>query len=269
MLIDTHCHLDFDAYDADRADIVARAIASGVTRIVNPATDADTGAAALALAAVYPGVYAAAGIHPNSTASYLPGDLEVIEGQAQQPKAVAIGEIGLDYYRDWSPKDRQRVAFEDQLALAAQLELPVIIHNRQADDDVLAILAAWIPTLPQHLRMRPGVLHSFSAPRAVAEKALALGFYLGFTGPITFKNADSLRSVAAAVPLDRLLTETDGPFLTPHPFRGKRNEPAYVTYVAERLAALHNVPDDVMRDTTRRNAERLFNLPAEAPVGAP
>jgi TatD DNase family protein len=267
MLIDTHCHLDFNAYDADRADTIARAIASGVTRIVNPATDADTGAAALSLAAAYPGVYAAAGIHPNSTASYQPGDLAVIEVQARQPKVVAIGEIGLDYYRDWSSKDRQRAAFEDQLALAAQLELPVIIHNREAGDDVLAILAAWIPTLPERLRTRPGVLHSFSAPRAVADKALELGFYLGFTGPITFKNADSLRSIVAAVPLDRLLTETDGPFLAPHPFRGKRNEPAYVTYIAERLAALHNVPDEVMGEITRHNAERLFNLPAESPVG--
>ena len=268
MLIDTHCHLDFNAYDDDRADIIARAIASGVTRIVNPATDAGTGAAALALVAAYPGVYAAAGIHPNSTASYQPGDLAVIEVQARQPKAVAIGEIGLDYYRNWSPKDRQRAAFEDQLALAAQLKLPVIIHNREADDDLLAILTAWIPTLPERLRTRPGVLHSFSAPRAVAEKALELGFCLGFTGPITFKNADSLRSIAAAVPLDRLLTETDGPFLTPHPFRGKRNEPAYLTYIAERLAAIHNIPHDVMCETTRRNAERLFSLPAETSVGA-
>jgi TatD DNase family protein len=266
MLIDTHCHLDFDAYDADRAIVVTRAIASGVTRIVNPAIDADTGAKALALAAAYPGVYASAGIHPNSSASYRPGDLDVIRAQAGQPKVVAIGEIGLDYYRDRSPKDRQRAAFEDQLALAARLGLPVIVHNREADDDVLAILAAWLPTLPERLRTRPGVLHSFSAPRAVADKALELGFYLGFTGPITFKNADDLRSVAAAVPLDRLLTETDGPFLTPHPFRGKRNEPAYVTTIAERLAVLHNVPDGVMHEATRRNAERLFDLPVESPV---
>jgi TatD DNase family protein len=267
MLIDTHCHLDFDAYDTDRADVVAHAIASGVTRIVNPATDAETGAAALALATAYPGVYAAVGVHPNSTASYQPADLETIDAQARHPKAVAIGEIGLDYYRDWSPKDRQRAAFEDQLALAAQLKLPVIIHNREADDDLLAILTLWTPTLPKPLRARPGVLHSFSAPRTVAEKALELGFYLGFTGPITFKNADNLRSIAAAVPLDRLLTETDGPFLTPHPFRGKRNEPAYVTIIAERLAALHNIPDDVMCEATRRNAERLFDLPAETPAG--
>ncbi len=264
MLIDTHCHLDFDAYDADRADVIARAAAQGVTRIVNPATDAASGAAALALADVYPGIFVAVGIHPNSTAEFTPADLDGIAQQAQHTHVhthvVAIGEIGLDYYRDWSPRAQQRLAFEQQLELAARLELPVIIHNREASADVLAVLAAWVPTLPDSLRERPGVLHSFSAPRAAAEQALALGFYLGFTGPITYKNADALRSVAAAAPLDRLLVETDGPFLTPHPHRGKRNEPAYVAYVAERLAALHNVSNEALAAATTQNAERLFGL---------
>lgn len=260
MLIDTHCHLDFDAYDTDRADVIARAAAQGVTRVVNPATDAASGAAALALADVYPGIFVAVGIHPNSTAEFTPADLDGIAQQAQHTHVVAIGEIGLDYYRDWSPRAQQRLAFEQQLELAARLELPVIIHNREASDDVLAVLAAWVPTLPDSLRERPGVLHSFSAPRAAAEQALALGFYLGFTGPITYKNADALRSVAAAAPLDRLLVETDGPFLTPHPHRGKRNEPAYVAYVAERLAALHNVSNEALAAATTQNAERLFGL---------
>src|SRR5262249_30248543 len=161
---------------------------------------------------------------PNSTANYTERDLEAIEAQAKNPKVVAIGEIGLDYYRDWSPKDRQRRAFEQQLELATRRRLPVIIHNREASDDVIAVLAAWVATLSDELKTRPGVLHSFSAPRAIAEKALALGFYLGFTGPLTYKNADELRSIAAAVPLDRVLVETDGPFLTPTPYRGKRNE---------------------------------------------
>ncbi len=260
MLIDTHCHLDFDQYDADRAEVIARAAASGVTRIINPATDAQTGAAALQLADAFPGVYAAVGIHPNSTASYRLADLQTIEEQAGQTKAVAIGEIGLDYYRDWSPKEQQRVAFEQQLALAARLELPIIVHNRDASDDILAILAAWTPTLPESLRNRPGVLHSFSASRQAAERALDRGFYLGFTGPITYKNADELRSIAAAIPLDRVLVETDGPFLTPHPYRGKRNEPGYVAYVAARLAALHNISEDECQAITTRNAERLFAL---------
>lgn len=260
-LIDTHCHLNFESYDPDRAEVVARAIAAGVTRIINPATDVESGAAAFALTRAYPGLYAAAGIHPNSTANYEPGDLTTIESQARRPKVVAIGEIGLDYYRDWSPKEKQRAAFEDQLALAARLGLPVIIHNREAHDDVIAVLSSWVATLPADLRARPGVLHSFSAPRAIAEKALALGFYLGFTGPITYKNADDLRAVAEAVPEDRLLIETDGPFLTPQKHRGQRNEPAYVAYVAERLAALRNVSTAVIHEATTRNAERLFRLP--------
>ena len=261
MLVDTHCHLDSDDYDADRADVIARAAANGVTRIINPAVDVASGKAALALTANYPGLYAAVGIHPNSTADIDDKALAAVEAQARNAKVVAIGEIGLDYYRDWSPKEKQRIAFEQQLTLAAQLELPVIIHNREASDDVMAVLAAWVPTLPLPLRDRPGVLHSFSAPRAAAEKALSLGFYLGFTGPVTYRNADDLRSIAASVPLDRLLVETDGPYLTPQQHRGKRNEPAYVRLTAERLAALRAMPDEVLEEATTQNAERLFKLP--------
>ena len=261
MLVDTHCHLDSDDYDADRADVIARAAANGVTRIINPAVDVASGKAVLALTASYPALYAAVGIHPNSTANIDDKALAAVEAQARNAKVVAIGEIGLDYYRDWSPKEKQRIAFEQQLTLAAQLELPVIIHNREASDDVMAVLAAWVPTLPLSLRDRPGVLHSFSAPRAAAEKALALGFYLGFTGPVTYKNADDLRSIAAAVPLDRLLVETDGPYLTPQQHRGQRNEPAYVRFTAERLAALRAMPDEALEEATTQNAERLFKLP--------
>src|SRR5579859_7195574 len=178
MLIDTHCHLDFEQYHNDLAEVIARAADVGVTRIINPATDVQTGADALGLSAKYPNVYVAVGIHPNSTAKYADVDLRAVEAQASDPKVVAIGEIGLDYYRDWSPKDQQRRAFEQQLALAARLGLPVIIHNREASYDVLAILADWVPTLPDSLRDRPGVLHSFSAPRSAADKALSLGFFL-------------------------------------------------------------------------------------------
>jgi TatD DNase family protein len=260
MLIDTHCHLDFDAYDSDRPAVIERAAAVGVTRIINPATDRQTGAAALALAAAHPGVYAAVGMHPNSTAAYTPADLGWITEQAAAPKVVAIGEIGLDYHWDASPKPVQWQAFEDQLALAARLGLPVIIHNREAGEDVLRILTAWVATLPEALRDRPGVLHSFSAPLQIAEQALALGFCLGFTGPITYKNAHDVRLVASATPLDRLLIETDGPYLTPQQHRGSRNEPAYVRFVAERLAALHNCTDAEIAALTTANAERLFGL---------
>jgi TatD DNase family protein len=263
MLVDTHCHLDFDAYDADRDEVVVRAAERGVTRILNPATDLGSGAAAIRLAERYPGVYAAVGVHPNSTAQVTAAILPDIEAQANYSKVVAIGEIGLDYYRDWSPKAQQRVMFESQLELAARLELPIIIHNREASDDVLAILAGWVPGLPPGLRDRPGVLHSFSATREAAERAVALGFYLGFTGPITYKNAQDTRLIAAGVPLDRVLVETDGPFLTPHPHRGQRNEPAHVTYIAERIAAERHLSVEDIHSATTANALRLFSKIAD------
>jgi TatD DNase family protein len=187
--------------------------------------------------------------------------LDAVKSLTGHDKVVAIGEIGLDYYWDKSPKAVQHHALKEQLALAARLELPVIIHNREASDDVMDILADWVATLPDSLKTRPGVLHSFSAPLAIAERAIELGFYIGFTGPITFKKADDLRSVAARMPLDKILVETDGPFLTPHPYRGKRNQPAYVKYVAQRIAALHQLPDAELFAQTTANAERLFNLP--------
>lgn len=257
-LIDTHCHLDFEMYDADRPDVLERAAAAGVARIVNPAIDAVTGAGILELAEAHPAIYAAVGIHPNSTAAYQPADLAAIEAQAGRARVVAIGEIGLDYYRDWSPPAQQRAAFEAQLDLAARRGLPVIIHNREASADVLAALKAWTAALPDALRARPGVLHSFAASWQDAETALDLGFYIGFTGPVTYKKANDLRQVAARTPLDRLLVETDGPFLPPHPYRGQRNEPAYVRFTAERLASLHSVTPDELAEATTRNALALF-----------
>ncbi|MBN8636228.1 MAG: TatD family hydrolase [Anaerolineae bacterium] len=263
MLIDTHCHLNFDGYDADREAVLRRAADAGVTRIIIPSVDLVTGQEGIDLAERYAGVFAAAGLHPNSTANFTDADLEAITAQAAHAKVVAIGEIGLDYHWDDSPKALQHRAFEAQLALAAKLELPVIIHNREASDDVLPILEAWAATLPPALKERPGVLHSFSAPPSIAERALAINFYLGFTGPVTYKNAEELRRVALAAPLDRMLVETDGPYLTPVPHRGKRNEPAYVALVADRIAALKGLTLDEFAAATTANAERLFRLPGQ------
>lgn len=263
-MIDTHCHLNFDAFDDDLDAVIARANTAGVTRMINPGVDEASSRAALELAAQHAGVYAAVGIHPNDTAHFSEDELSWVESLARLPKVVAIGEIGLDYHWDDSPKPMQFRAFEAQLALAARLELPVIIHNREASEDVIAILEMWARDLPPALRERAGVLHSYSALGAVAERALAAGFYLGFTGPITFKNADELRRVAAGVPLDRILVETDAPFLTPTPHRGKRNEPAYIPLIVERLAALKTISKDEMAAATTANAERLFRLPPEA-----
>lgn len=261
-LIDTHCHVNFASYDEDRAAVIQRSIQANVTRIIIPATDLLTSQQAIDLSVDYTGIYAAVGVHPNSTAAFDPGNIEALKAMAQREKVIAIGEIGLDYYWDDSPEAMQKRAFEQQLELAAKLELPVIIHNRDASDDVMAILEAWVKTLPESLKHRPGVMHSFSAPLEIAERALSAGFYLGFTGPITFKKAEDLRRIAAAVPTDRLLVETDGPFLTPHPFRGKRNEPAYIPLIVDRLAALHHMPANDMGRMTTENAERLFLLSA-------
>jgi TatD DNase family protein len=260
-LIDTHCHINFDSYDEDRAQVLSRAAEAGVARIINPAIDLNTSRQIIELATQHEGLFAAVGIHPNSAADFEPSMIKTLEELASAPKVVAIGEIGLDYYRDRSPKTAQMAAFEGQLDLAARLGLPVIIHNREASDDVMAALETWARGLPPSLAERPGVMHSFSAPEAIAKRALDAGFYLGFTGPITYKNADSLRHIAATVPLDRLLVETDGPFLTPTPYRGKRNEPAYIPIMVERLASLKLISNAEMARVTTENAVRLFNLP--------
>lgn len=261
-MMDTHCHLNFDSYDEDRAEVIQSAAAAGVSRILIPAVDLETSQEAIDIAQEHPGrIFAAVGVHPNSTADFDASTLMQVEALSNQAGVVSIGEIGLDYYWDKSPKEKQIEAFKEQLALAASRELPVIIHNREASEDVLKILEDWVKTLPDSLKVRPGVLHSFSAPAQFAERALAIGFYLGFTGPLTFKKANDLRQVAAKVPLDRLLVETDGPFLTPEPYRGKRNQPAYIPYIVDRLAALHGLTSDEMAQHTTQNAKRLFALP--------
>ena len=260
-LVDTHCHLNFRGYADDLGSVIQRASEAGVRHVIVPAIDLESCYEALALSEAYPGISCALGIHPNSTADADPSCIKLIRDWLRRDKVIAIGEIGLDYHWGKSPRHIQIEWFEMQLALAAEQRLPVIIHNREASADVLAILETWAPSLPDELRSRPGVLHSFSGNAAHAERALALGFYLGFTGPITFKKADELRAIAKSVPLDRFLIETDGPFLTPHPFRGKRNEPAYLQYINNKLAELHGIAPHQMARQTSINAQRLFALP--------
>jgi len=262
-LFDTHSHIDFEKFDADRDAMLKRAQAAGVGSIVIPAVDADSIRRALRLVQQYDWIYMAVGVHPNSTAGWSSyHELNNLRDWVQMggDKVVSIGEIGLDYHWDRSPKDIQAQAFRDQLALAKELKLPVIIHNRDASADTLPILEEWAKDLPPELEGRPGVLHSFSAPPRYAERALAAGFYLGFTGPVTYKNADDLRAVARRVPDDKLLIETDAPFLTPKPYRGKRNEPAYVQYVAEKLAEVRGISVEDLATQTTQNAYRLFGL---------
>lgn len=259
-LIDTHCHFNFEDYNQDRDQVWADSHAVGVRRMIIPAVDIQTAHEAIALAEKYEGIYVAVGIHPNSTAEFDEDVIPAIRELASHPKVISIGEIGLDYYWDKSPKSQQFRAFEAQLALARELELPVIIHNREASEDTLTILEKWAKDLPDSLKARPGVLHSFSGDVMIAKRALDIGFYLGFTGPITYKNADDMRRVAAITPLNRILVETDAPFLTPIPHRGKRNTPAYIPIMVDRLASLHNIPTEEMGRYTTENAVTLFKL---------
>jgi TatD DNase family protein len=254
MLIDTHCHLDFESFDTDRDEVLQRAAEAGVRRIIVPALDLQNCSSVLALAGQNSAVFAAVGVHPNSTADWNSSWPDQVRVFSNHDKVVAIGEIGLDYYWDASPKELQQKAFALQLNLAADLDLPVIIHNREASSDVIQLLSQ----SPLAGRERPGVLHSFSADWATAEAALEMGFYIGITGPVTFKKADQLRDVVARLPLERILVETDAPFLAPQQKRGKRNEPAFVTYVAEQIAVLHGLSKDEAATITTANALKLF-----------
>ncbi|HYO89953.1 MAG TPA: TatD family hydrolase [Candidatus Limnocylindrales bacterium] len=262
-LIDSHCHLNFDAFDDDRELVVSRARDAGVHRLILPAVDLLSSREGAALAHQYTGVYAAAGIHPNSSAEAIDSHWAELDELVSSGSFVAVGEIGLDYHWDTSPREAQFRALHAQLELAARHNLPVIIHNREASDDVIAVLETWAAVLTGDLATRPGVLHSFSASPEIAARALAAGFYLGFTGPVTYKTADELRRIAMDAPLDRILIETDSPFLTPTPYRGKRNEPAYVRLVAERIAALRGLTLAELAATTTANTERLFSLPPQ------
>jgi TatD DNase family protein len=267
-LSDTHCHLDFDAFDDDREATLDRAKRVGVNRILVPGIDLVSSRSAVSLAEAYLEVYAAVGVHPNDALKFDENTLTelrhlVFQGDAgRHPKIVAIGEIGLDYYRDRAPHQLQHKLFQYQLELAAELELPVVIHNRQASADILEIITAWQAGLQKNgspLAERPGVLHSFSGDLEIARRATEHNFYIGITGPVTFKNARELQEVVASAPLERLLIETDAPFLTPHPHRGQRNEPAHVHLVAEAIASLKSTTISVVSAQTSENARRLFN----------
>ncbi|MCW5873637.1 MAG: TatD family hydrolase [Anaerolineales bacterium] len=265
-LIDTHCHLDFDAFDNDRAEVIARAQEAGVEVMLNPSTDLANAHGVVALAQQHAAVYAAVGVHPNSSTQWSADSAAELRQLAGQPKVQAIGEIGLDYYWDDAPHDVQHKVLQAQLELAAEMELPVILHNREASKDLLAILLEWQAGLHASnnpLAQRPGVLHSFSADQAVADKALAAGYFLGFTGPLTFKNAPELQAIAQHAPLERILVETDSPFLSPHPQRGQRNEPARVQLVAGKLAELKGVAIDEVAAATTANARYLFGIEAQ------
>ena len=233
MLFDTHCHLDAGAFDPDRNEVWARAQHAGVAWLVNPAYDLASCRRAIALAAQHERIYAAVGIHPNDCATF-DNDLPALRELLKQPKVVAVGEIGLDYHWDRTPPAQQAAAFVAQLALAREFSLPVIVHCRDAYDDTLALLEAHA----QGLRV---VLHAFAGRMEHAERALGCGWHIGIGGPVTYRKAENLREAAGAIPLDRMLLETDSPYLPPHPHRGQRNEPARLTLVAESVSQVRGV----------------------------
>jgi len=246
-------------FNADRQAVIARAQAAGVTRMITIGIDLASSRAAVALAETSPAVYATVGQHPHGASKFSAAALAELRELAGHPKVVAIGEIGLDFYRNLSPHDAQRAAFEAQLALARDVAKPVVVHIREAYDAAWAILKPWAESHPWRTEGRPvGVLHCYSGDLPLAEEAIAHGFCLGFDGPITYENARTPFSLTQ-VPLDHILVETDAPYLTPRPYkRSARNEPAYVRLIAERIAGLKQLSFEEVATVTTANAVRLF-----------
>jgi len=253
MFIDTHCHLDFENYNDDRETVVQRSIKNKIEAIITIGTNEETSSKSIELAEKFATVFAAVGIHPNDAANITKKSVQNIYDISSNQKVVAIGEIGLDYYRDYTPVDIQKELFRTQLKMAREKELPVIIHNRQAHSDVYDIL------VEEKSADLKGVLHSFDGDIHFLDSVLAYNFYVSFTGVVTFKNAN-YDELIKHVPLENLLLETDSPFLTPVPFRGKRNEPSYVTYVAEKIAEVKDIPIEELAKITTENARNLFKL---------
>jgi TatD DNase family protein len=253
MSIDTHAHLEMEAFDSDREEVLKRAAEAGLTAIVTVGTTLTDCEKAVALARRYPPVYAAVGIHPHEVKGIDAETYDALRVLARQDKVVAIGEIGLDFFYNLSPQEVQLRRFAEQLDLAEELDMPVIIHDREAHAETLRILRL------RKGRLR-GVLHCFSGEQTMARECLEVGFYLSVAGPVTYRKADQLREVARNVPLDRLLIETDAPYLAPQPHRGKRNEPAYVVETAGCLAEIRGLPVGELIRLTAANARRLFRI---------
>ena len=254
MLFDTHAHYDDEAFDPDRELLLETLPERGVSLLVNPGCDVESSRKAVSYAKAYPHVYAAVGIHPENCGDFTAGDIEVLRQLAQQPKVVAIGEIGLDYYWDTEHKALQKEMFERQLSLAIERKLPVIVHDREAHGDCLEIVMNY----PE----ARGVFHCFSGSAEMAKELVRRGWYLGFDGPVTYKSNKKAAEVLAVTPLERILVETDSPYMAPEPCRGKRNDSSLLVYVLEKIAALKGVSAEEMTRITQENGCRLFGIEA-------
>lgn len=254
MLFDSHAHYNDRAFDGDRDELLSSMPANGVGYIMNVADSIPSIEPILALAEKYPFVYAAVGVHPEETLNLTDADTDILKSAAANPKVRAVGEIGLDYHYDDVPKDIQKKWFSRQLALARELRLPVIIHDRDAHADTLDILRS------ENARDIGGVMHCYSGSAETAREVLELGFYLGFGGTLTFKNANKVRKAAEYVPLDRIVLETDCPYLAPDPHRGSRNSSLLMHFTAERLAEIKGVTLEEVERITLNNAKKLYNI---------
>jgi TatD DNase family protein len=260
-LTDTHCHLNYDSLINDIDDVLNAAWNQGIKKILVPGTDLATSNEAIELSEKDSRLFAAVGFHPNDANGWNDDSIKKLDHLARHPKVLAIGEIGLDYYRDYTPKPIQKEMFIKQLKLALNHQLPVVIHNRDADDDIMELLSQYASELRKigsPLEKRPGVLHSFSGDYNMAMEAIKHHFYIGISGPVTYKNAQDKQSLVQRLPLESILIETDAPFLAPHPKRGRRNQPSYVHYVLEKIAELKNISPMHAAEITAQNAAELF-----------
>jgi TatD DNase family protein len=254
VLVDTHAHLDDRRFDDDREEVIKRCEEEGLVCIINPGSNLSSSIKALSLAAAHPIIFAAVGIHPHDAKTADQNTAEILRPLAGREKVVAIGEIGLDYHYDFSPRDKQKQVFREQIALARELKLPIIVHDREAHGDILNILReerAWEVG---------GVMHCFSGSKETARECMDMNFFISFAGPVTFENARKAREVAAYVPIDRLLVETDCPYLTPVPLRGRRNYPGNVKFVAEEVARIKDMDADALMECVLDNTRKLFGI---------
>lgn len=252
MLIDSHAHLEMEDFDSDRNEVIGRAEQAGVDRIITVGTTLSDCEKAISIARQHESVYAAIGVHPHEVKDINKTTYDDLKRLAKEEKIVAYGEIGLDFFRNLSPRDVQVRRFGEQLELAGEMGLPIIIHDREAHKETLEMLRGW--------RGKPGVIHCFSGDYRMAQKCLDMGFYLSIPGAVTFGKSEKLQEVVRKIPITSLLVETDAPYLTPHPNRGKRNEPAYVVHTARKVAEIKGLPFEQVADVSSRNARSLFGI---------
>lgn len=257
ILVDTHAHIDIKEFDRDREDVIQRAAENGVAVIINASFDIESSGRSVALAGRHKGVYAIVGIHPHDAGEAPQGYLDRLAEMARDLKVVALGEMGLDYYRNLSPREIQKRVFREQLGLAREMEIPVVIHDRDAHGDMMDIIKK------DGVPRKGGVMHCYSGSWEMARDCMKKGFYISIAGPVTYPNAARLKDIAARLPLDRILVETDCPYLSPQIFRGKRNEPAYVRHVAGEIAMLRGLSGEEFARAASSNAARIFGIEIE------